>query len=290
MDSNNVQAGLANINAKADIKNELKAADTIHNQVGGTTNYSNSNNQVITQNFYVNILPNINPDKAIQEALALGNENAKSIGTFVDRELQKANISQEQIEEKLKAPEVLSTIAEANKIAYTESNEDKQKVLANLICEKLKSEESFEQVVYSEAIKVMSKLTLLQVKLLYVVALWIYCGIPNKGMEETITFIKECLNIIDNENINKTNIEHLLYSGVAERRTIFVEFKQVFESKKANVSYNDIKDDEYVIKFEGFWNNSNLKTILLTSVGKAIAITYSKSIGTPIIGTENIFK
>lgn len=50
MDNNNVQAGLANINAKAEvnteIKGELKAADNIHTQFGGTYN---DNRTIIVQ-------------------------------------------------------------------------------------------------------------------------------------------------------------------------------------------------------------------------------------------------
>lgn len=41
MDNNNVQAGLANINAKTDINAKAQLANSVHNQLGGTTNYEN---------------------------------------------------------------------------------------------------------------------------------------------------------------------------------------------------------------------------------------------------------
>lgn len=287
MNNNNAQVGLANVNAKADIK----GCETINNQFGGKTyNNDNSISQVINQNYYINILPDLNPTEAIKTAIELGNKNAKSVGELVEKELQNLNISKEQVKEKLQNPEVLSVIAEANKTAYTESDENKQKVLANLICEKFKSNESFEQIVYSEAIKTIPKLTLFQIKLLYIVTILVYCGMPAATKEDVIQCIQEFCNDIDNTNITQTNIEHLIYSGVVERRNVFTDFKKVLNSQQANVQYNDIKDNEFVVKFEKFWNESFLKSILLTSVGKAIAITYSKSIDRPITGTENIFK
>ncbi len=287
MNNNNAQVGLANVNAKADIK----GCETINNQFGGKTyNNDNSISQVINQNYYINILPELNPTEAIKTAIALGNQNAKSVGELVEEELQNSNILKEQVKEKLKNPEILSAIAEANKIAYTESDEDKQKVLAKLICEKFKSNESFEQIVYSEAIKTIPKLTLFQIKLLYIVAVFIYCKIPFETKEEVIQHIQNLCNYIDDININQTNIEHLIYSGVVERRIMFANFQKVLKKQHDESQYNEIKNNEFIVKFEKFWNESFLKSILLTSVGKAIAITYSKSIDKPIAGTEKIFR
>lgn len=164
----NVQAGLANINAKADIK----AADTINNQFGGTTNVDNSNQQIIHQNFNIAILPSINCNEAIQKAFLLGNDNANIVGAEVLKMLSDNGIADAQIQEKLSNPEVLSTIAEANKIAYTANEIQKRKILSDLIYSKISEDETEASNTLSLAIKALENFTenhLKVISLLYLV-------------------------------------------------------------------------------------------------------------------------
>lgn len=155
----NVQAGLANINAKADIKAEVKAADTINNQFGGTTNVDNSNQQIIHQNFNIAILPSINCNEAIQKAFLLGNDNANIVGAEVQKMLSDNGIADAQIQEKLSNPEILSTLAEANKIAYTTNDIQKRKILSDLIYSKISTEETETSNTLSLAIKALENFT-----------------------------------------------------------------------------------------------------------------------------------
>lgn len=149
----NIQAGLANIKA------EVKAADTINNQFGGTTNVDNSNQQLIQQNFNIAILPNINCNHAIQKALLLGNDNANIVGAEVQKMLSDNGVTDAQIQEKLSNPEILSTLAEANKIAYTTNDIQKRKILSDLIYSKISTEETETSNTLSLAIKALENFT-----------------------------------------------------------------------------------------------------------------------------------
>lgn len=162
----NIQAGLANVNAKADIKAEVKAADTINNQFGGTTNIDNSKEQIINQNFYINVLHNINYDESIKKAFLSGNQNAEIVGATFQKSLADKNISQEYVSERLENPEILSIIAEANKIAYTENNVDKRKLLSDLLYAKITNTDDFKSITISSAIKTLPNLTETQLKIL----------------------------------------------------------------------------------------------------------------------------
>lgn len=168
----NVQAGLANVNAKADIKAEVKAADIINNQFGGTTNVDNSNQQIIHQNFNIAILPNIHCNEAIQKAFLLGNDNASIVGVEVQKLLSNNGVTDAQIQEKLSNPDVLSTLAEANKIAYTTNDTQKRKILSDLIYSKISTEETETSNTLSLAIKALENFTenhLKVISLLYLV-------------------------------------------------------------------------------------------------------------------------
>ena len=130
MDNNNVQAGLANINTKA----EIKASDNMHNQFGGTTTYNNDNSQqILQQNFIINVFPGTNVDEAIKKALSYGNKNANLVGIDVQKLLTDNNISQDQVNEKLSNPEMLYILAKANEIAYKTSDADKRKILQKIL-------------------------------------------------------------------------------------------------------------------------------------------------------------
>ena len=134
LENNNIQAGLANVNAKAeiktDIKGEMKVADKVVNQIGCTTNNNDySSNAIVNQNFYIGVIPNINCAESITNALKLGNENALFVGNEVQKLLSDNGITETQIQEKLSNPDILSTIAEANKIAYKTNDIDKKKYL-----------------------------------------------------------------------------------------------------------------------------------------------------------------
>lgn len=159
MDNNNIQAGLANINAKSDIKAEAKIADSVHNQFGGTTNVDNSQSQVVNQAFQITVLQGIDPTNAVLKAISLGNDNANVVGLEVQKLLSDNGITEAQIQEKLSNPEILSTIADANKIAYKTDDIQKRKILSDLIYSKISTEEAETSNTLSLAIKALETFT-----------------------------------------------------------------------------------------------------------------------------------
>lgn len=168
----NIQAGLANVNAKADIKAQAKVAENMHTQFGGTTNVDNSQSQVIQQNYQITILPGINPTNAILKAIKLGNQNANLVGEDLQKLLTDNNISREYVSERLENPEILSTIAKANKIAYITNDIEKRKILSDLIYSKISAEETETSNTLSLAIKALENFTknhLKVIALLYLV-------------------------------------------------------------------------------------------------------------------------
>ena len=156
------------VNAKA----EAKVAETMNNQFGCTTAIDNSQSQVIRQNYQITILSGINPTNSVIKAIELGNNNANMVGTELTKLLTDNNISTEYISEKLENPEILSTIAKANKIAYTTNDIQKRKILSDLIYSKISEDETEASNTLSLAIKALENFTknhLKVISLLYLV-------------------------------------------------------------------------------------------------------------------------
>lgn len=158
MDNNNVQAGLANINAKTDINAKAQLANSVHNQLGGTTNYENK--------YTINILNNINLDNSVKTAIAGANQNSLITDQLLQKLLNNKNIPTEQIQKELENPEKCITIANANRIACLINNLSLQQSLAQLICKKLIAQDDFESLNLTQAIKAMEYLTENQLKIL----------------------------------------------------------------------------------------------------------------------------
>ena len=166
MDNNNLQAGLANINAKADIKAEAKIADNInnHTQIGGTTNNNDySSVQIFNK---IDVIQNYNFQANIQQAINTANENQLKTAEAIKVVAQKENITPEQLMKKISNPENCVAMLEANRLACLIDNEMNRQTLAGLICRKITSNDDFESLIYSKAIKVMEYLTENQLKIL----------------------------------------------------------------------------------------------------------------------------
>lgn len=165
MDNNNVQAGLLNLNAKADIKAEAKVADNIinHNQLGGTTNNNYSSVQIFNK---IDVIQNYSFENLIQQAITSANENQLKIAEAVRAIAQRENITLEQLMDKISNPENCVAMLEANKLACLVDNEMNRQTLASLICKKITTNDNFESLIYSRAIKVMEYLTENQLKIL----------------------------------------------------------------------------------------------------------------------------
>lgn len=151
--------GLMNNEANVDIN--TKFADNIENktQVACTNNVDNSKKEILVQNFNSTILLNFNNQDSINKALGIGNNNAQIVGKKIQDLIELNNISQENINEKLTNPEILMSIAEGNRIAYKTSDINKRKILADLIFQKITSEDDELSNTLSLSIKTMENLT-----------------------------------------------------------------------------------------------------------------------------------
>lgn len=151
--------GLMNNEANVDIN--TKFADNIENktQVACTNNVDNSKKEILVQNFNSTILLNFNNQDSINKALGIGNNNAQIVGKKIQDLIELNNISQENINEKLANPEILMSISEGNRIAYKTSDTNKRKILADLIFQKITSEDDELSNTLSLGIKTMENLT-----------------------------------------------------------------------------------------------------------------------------------
>lgn len=165
MNNNNLQAGLANINARADFKAEAKFAENINNnaQFGGTSNNDYSSVQIFNK---INVIQNCSFQTSIQQAISTANENQSKTAEAIKVVAQKENITPEQLMNKISNPENCIAILEANRLACLIDNEMNRQTLAGLICKKISTNDDFESLIYSKAIKVMEYLTENQLKIL----------------------------------------------------------------------------------------------------------------------------
>lgn len=284
LENNNIQTGLANINAKADINNEinteikgeLKVSDNIHNQIGGNTTYNNDNSQqILQQNFVIALLPNMNVDEAIKKALAVGNENANLVGIGVQKLLTDNNISQEQINEKLSNPEMLYTIAKANEIAYKTSDVDKRKILSDLIFKKIREDiDTEDSNILSLAIQEMDILTINHIKALAFLYLIKSNYLKLYSPEELIEFHKKVMSELFNFKNSNTKV---IGDFLASTRTLSAahlgwDITNYLPQILVNNTTKMVQ--EKFVSWHTMWKDLGFMGSYITPVGKYIAQTY----------------
>lgn len=275
---NNIQAGLANIKANAEFNTDLKAADNIHTQFGGTTTYNNDNsNQVLQQNFIIAVLPNINVDDAIKKALTVGNKNANLVGIDVQKFLTDNNISQEQVNEKLANPEMLYTLAKANEIAYKTSDTDKRKILSDLIFQKIKEDsDSDDSNILSLAIQEMDILNINHIKALAFLHIMKSNFLKNYTVDALKEFDKTIIvNLLDFKKSNARNVGKFLSSTrtISDAHLgwgINSYLPQIMKS----INNNTQTISEDFIHLSQNWEELGFTGTYITPVGKYIAKSY----------------
>lgn len=276
--------GLVNVKPEfnTDIKGELKAADNIHTQIGGTTEYNDNSQQIVQQNFAITVLPKLNVDESIKQALALGNENARLIGMDVQKILKDHNISEQYIQEKLKNPEVLSTIAKANEIAYTTNDIQKRKMLSDFIYQKFISDDEDESNTISQAIRIMKNLTKNHLKI--IAFLYLFQSNYVKNNTNTSTFIefynKYISNLIDfsNDKLQELGMT-VISNGLAVTFTLGWEINSFLPNNFYDALTGKIININpaltSIINHLNFtWKQIGTSSAKLTAVGKCIARTY----------------
>lgn len=287
LENNNIQAGLANVNAKAeiktDIKGEMKVADKVVNQIGGTTNNNDySNNAIVNQNFYISVIPNINCTESITNALKLGNENALLVGNEVQKLLSDNGITETQIQEKLSNPDVLATIAEANKIAYKTNDIDKRKILADLIYQKITTDIDEESNTLSLAIKTMENLTNNHLKAVSFLYLFESKFVLNHiTVSELNSFYnKYIMPLIDITESYLGDIGRtIIASGCAITYTYGDDIYYLLPEDLWISNYEfrpDIDADtrSLVTQLNSFWNELDITSAFLTPLGKYLGQKY----------------
>ena len=300
LENNNIQAGLANVNAKAeiktDIKGEMKVADKVVNQIGGTTNNNDySNNAILNQNFYISVIPNINCAEGITNALKLGNENALLVGNEVQKLLSDNGITETQIQEKLSNPDVLATIAEANKIAYKTNDIDKRKILADLIYQKITTDIDEESNTLSLAIKAMENLTNNHLKAVSFLYLFESKFVLNHiTVSELNSFYnKYIMPLIDITESYLGDIGRtIIASGCAITYTYGDDIYYLLPEDLWISNYEfrpDIDADtrSLVTQLNSFWNELDITSAFLTPLGKCLGQKYLYNVFGIIVNDES---
>ena len=275
-----------------------KVADKQENKLVEVNNIDNSQ-QIVQQKFVVAILPGINVDESIKQALALGNENASAIGVDVQELLTDNNISQDQINKNLSNPEVLSTIAKANEIAYTTNDIEKRKMLSDLIYKKISTEYEEDSITLSQAIVTMRNFTKNHLKLNALFYLF------RSGYLKEFSSAQEFINFYNKYLIKLTDIPHdklrdtgtaIIGNGCAVTYTFGSNVSDFFDNQiveyiaklatKENISDEEENQKNIIDKLNNIWFQTGLTSSFPTPIGKCIGKTYLHD----IIGLDIIEK
>ena len=143
-------------NTELNVEATAKLTEKMHNQLGGRTTYNNSQQQ----NCNINLsIINMNIGESIQSALLQGNCNAEKVGALVQDAFLNNDVNKSYVDNQLKNPEILSSLADAQRIAFKTDETTKRKELADLIYSKITTTKSEESNTLSLAIRVMENLT-----------------------------------------------------------------------------------------------------------------------------------
>lgn len=257
------------------IKPKFKVADTLHNQVGGTTNINGLTYTEAKDLFSVLFKQNFPILK--EEAMNLCEER---IANFEKEFFEKCSqkISEEKIS-KFADPDIQNDCNEITKTVAIKNNSIINSLLIEILTNKINNDDELQNIASSEAIKVAGKLTETQLRIILFAMIVIYTTYDTKdivGLENNIKNLLEKLNI---EHVENIDLDHLAYTGCINKvqfrndfyhlihgiyNGIIPELQNIHEFSK----YPNIK------KLQDIWDNKNLKFIELTSVGKVIAVNY----------------
>lgn len=286
--------GLVNINPEINmgVQTDLKVADTLHNQLGGTTNISGLTYTEAKDLFSVLFKQNFPVLK--EEAMKICEERITNFEKeFFDKCSQKVN---EDKISKFAEPDIQNDCNEITKIVATKNDSVTNSLLIEILTNKINNDDELQNIASSEAMKVAGKLTETQLKIILLAMIVVYTTYNTKNIDRLEADIKDLLEVLSIEYIENIDIEHLAYTGCINKvqfrndfyhlihriyDEIIPELKNIHEFSK----YPSIK------KLQDIWDNKNLKYIELTSVGKVIAINYYKIIFNDTINdTYKIFQ
>ena len=272
-------SGDLGFNIKPEINNEVKLADNIDNKL--IEIHDNSKNLYYQGMSYSDI-----------KQLIIDEQNA------ADKRLIALLDSSLSIDEKLKIRsdyDYVYTYNEAVKISAKRKDDNIDKLLSKTLKDRIQSEEDLNTLVYNEAIMTIGKLADVQLKLL---GMFIYIANFVKTAQDLDAIEAEAeyfLKTIKITEFGQIDIEHLLYTGCADRTPLARNFIEILKVKyKDNAQIQSLKElSAYpsLKKIQDLWEVKHLKYITLTSVGKVIAINYYQEIlNTTVSNRNDIFK
>ena len=260
----NVQAGLVNANAKIDAKAEIKAADSVHTHIGGTTNYDNSqNNQIFYMGMsYSDVLKIVNTELSLA--------NAKLMKQIESRLLP------EDINSVKGDFDFLDTYREAVKISAKRHDKTTDDVLSEIILERIKETDDFPKIVQNEAILTIGKLTKSQIDILHTIAMCHHAVLTFNDSKDLLMAMKEMVKPLFDNQFLDIDFNYLAYTGcITMMFTGHYEFYKVIQRmtrNQKNISFD--KNSEDYKYMEQKWNNSLLRKSSLTTVGQYIGLHY----------------
>ncbi|MBO6273074.1 hypothetical protein J6O48_09910 [bacterium] len=278
MDNNNVQAGLANINAKADIqteiKGELKVADNIHNQIGGTTNIYGLTFAETKDLFQILFKQNF--PKLKEEAMKICEQRIQSFEEqFFYKITDKLNESEMK---KFADPDIQNDCNEIIKTVAKKNNPIINSLLIEILTTKIKDDDELQNITCSEAIKVADKLTETQLKIIMLSMYIVWLTHYTDNIDALEIEAKLFLDKINIKHIEPIDVEHLSYTGCINKLQYRNNFNAIFKAKYSNIErlqyLSNFSNYPSIQKLEDLWENEGIKYIELTSVGKVMAINY----------------
>lgn len=216
---------------------------------------------------------------------ALQNVNDR-VDEFITLFLPIVDINNSLHVKNLKSPSMQNAIYLAQR-AYVVNGDVESGFLIELLKVRLNTNDnSFKQILLSEAIDKVGVLTQKHLEILKVLN-EIHNMFPNKrNLDEVVCYYERIIGEFDKLAVNYSDISHLLYTNcVVTYGAVIFPFSNIL--KKALTMNNTEIDIEHLSdsdlrqiidtnsrlkKVENSWDNNNLSSLLLTSVGRVVAL------------------
>ena len=219
---------------------------------------------------------NENIYKLSEKAAAVATQRAEELMDNFLSKLEEVEKQMPGLINKTQDPDIQYAVINAQKQYARRGEKESLDLLTNLLLDRFKAEDgSLKSIVLNECIELMPKLTNTQIVNVTIIFLVKYCALPKYS-----TFINTLYRIHNSQSIeiNISDFEHLMYSGVISNDITINNHQRLSYFKGMNY---DNKLDDYDTSIENhvtdIWE-SPLSDYSLTSVGKAIALSYYNAI------------
>ena len=191
-------------------------------------------------------------------------------------EILKPRLLPENIDKIKNDFDFLDTYREAVKISAKKQDDITDKVLSEIILERVKEENDFPKIVQNESIYTIGKLTKSQINILHTLAMCHSAALSYTDYDDLIIALNELVKPLFDCNFVNIDFNYLVYTGCIDQlHTGYYEFNRIIERMAGNKynldSYKNSEDYKYM---EQKWNNSLLNKSNLTTVGQYIGLHY----------------